>query len=167
MIWKKMGRLSKSQLLSKSIPVQILEKHQLIMTKIEKNQRKIDVLDHVIVQDRTGLYKGWDTRFKIYSRGDSKEKKRRRRSRSNDRIEERRLEREKQREKEKEAERLRLKTITIHWFTQFTISGIDEDVKEKKLKENAGMKIEDEKLKDEEGCLPARHSEKDLEVEND
>merc|ERR1711917_57564 len=54
MIWKKMGRLSKSQLLSKSIPVQILEKHQLIMTKIEKNQRNIDVLDHVIVQDQTG-----------------------------------------------------------------------------------------------------------------
>jgi len=45
--------------------------------------------------------------------------------------------------------------------------GIDEDVKEKRLKENVGMKIEDEKLNDVEGCLPARHSEKDLEVAND
>lgn len=37
-------------------------------------------------------------------------------------------------------------------------------MKEKKSKENEGMKIEDEKLKDEEGCHQVQHSEKDLEV---
>merc|ERR1711990_97963 len=137
MIWKKTGRLSKSQLLSKLIPVQILEKHQLIMTKIEKNQRNIDVLDHVIVQDRTGA-----TRKKRNVEGGHGQM----------------IELKKEDLKEKNSEKRKKK---------LNDKGIDEDVKEKKLKENVGMKIEDEKLKDVEGCLPARHSEKDLEVAND